>query len=177
MKRMDRVFEKRFWLVLGFLAMMTVTTAGQVVAADFTSEEDWLVYMREEEKLARDVYTVLYGEWRLKIFKNIAASEQKHMDAVKTLLDRYGLVDPAAGNARGVFTNEDLQRLYYELIAKGKRSVLDALEVGVLIEEADIEDLEKALTTPVPVHRDVKRVFTNLLAGSYNHLAAFESKL
>ncbi len=57
-------------------------------------EIDDLVYLREEEKLARDVYLHLYNTWGQWIFENIAASEQQHMDAVKTLLDRYGIHDP-----------------------------------------------------------------------------------
>ena len=113
--------------------------------------------------------------WGLTIFSNIARSEQKHMDSIKTLLDRYHLTDPAEGNGIGVFTNSDLQALYFELIDKGGKSVLDALQVGVIIEETDIADLTEALN--VTVHRDIKRVYANLMAGSYNHLAAFESKL
>jgi len=155
--------------------MLTVMTAGQIFAADFDTEAEWLLYMREEEKLARDVYQELYQVWGLTIFSNIARSEQKHMDSIKTLLDRYHLTDPAEGNGVGVFTNSDLQALYFELIAKGEKSVLDALQVGVIIEETDITDLTKALNGTV--HRDIERVYANLMAGSYNHLAAFESKL
>jgi hypothetical protein len=175
MKRMTRVIRKQFWFALGFVVMMTIMAAGPIFAADFDTEEDWLQYMREEEKLARDVYKELYKVWGLTIFSKIAGSEQKHMDAIKTLLDRYGLGDPAAGNDIGVFTNGELQSLYYALIAKGTNSVRDAIEVGLIIEETDIEDLEKALK--IAIHKDVKRVYTNLMAGSYNHLAAFESKL
>lgn len=175
MKLMDRVIGKRFWFVLGFVAVMTVMSAGQIYAVDFATEEEWLLYMREEEKLARDVYSAFKDEWGLKVFRNISRSEQRHMDVIKTLLDRYGLDDPAAGNGRGVFSNKELQELYDELIAKGKKSVRDALEVGVIIEETDIDDLEKALK--VTIHKDIKRVYSNIMAGSYNHLAAFESKL
>jgi hypothetical protein len=53
------------------------------------SEEEFsaLLYMREEEKLARDVYLTLGAHWSLPIFQNIGQSEQAHMDAVKVLLD------------------------------------------------------------------------------------------
>ena len=51
----------------------------------------------------------------------------------------------------------------------------DALEVGVLVEKADIEDLESALKTVT--NAEVKRVFTSLLQGSMNHLDAFEGYL
>ncbi len=174
MKRMSGDSRNRFWLTLGLVAVITIMASGPILAAGLTQDEiDDLVYMREEEKLARDVYIALYEEWGLTIFSNISKSEQTHMDAIKTLLDRYGRPDPVQGV--GVFTNGDLQELYNELIDKGFLSVTDALEVGVIIEETDIADLEAALARTT--HKDIIRVYTNLKAGSLNHLQAFNSQL
>jgi len=53
-----------------------------------------LIHMRQEEKLARDVYLTLYNKWHSQIFKNIANSEEWHMQIVKFLLDKYNLPDP-----------------------------------------------------------------------------------
>ena len=103
-------------------------------------EKEALLFMREEEKLARDVYSELATVWDLGVFWNIAESEQQHMDAVLDLLEKYGIEDPALGP--GEFYNEDLQGLYEELMAKGGLSLIDALEVGVIIEVTDIEDIE-----------------------------------
>ena len=103
-------------------------------------EKEALLFMREEEKLARDVYSELATAWDLGVFWNIAESEQQHMDAVLDLLEKYGIEDPALGP--GEFYNEDLQGLYEELMAKGGLSLIDALEVGVIIEVTDIEDIE-----------------------------------
>ena len=151
-------------------------SAASIQVAPLTDEEiQWLTYMREEEKLARDVYLSLYDEWNMRIFSNIAASEQKHTDAVKTLLVRYGIPDPAAGNARGEFMNPDLQDLYDHLIQQGNVSKVEALKVGVFIEETDIDDLNAAIATTT--HKDIKTVYNNLLQGSFNHLASFESQL
>jgi len=138
-------------------------------------EKAGLLQMREEEKLARDVYIKMYALYGKRIFSNIIESEQRHMDAVKGLLDRYDLADPATGNDVGVFTDPHIQDLYNELYAKGTLSLKDALEVGVIIEKMDIADLEKLLAETTK--RDITRVYENLLAGSYNHLAAFEDKL
>lgn len=133
-----------------------------------------LLLLREEEKLARDVYLELFDTWNLPIFKNIATSEQKHMDATKKLLDKYGIADPAL--AQGEFTEQsELQSPYNDLILKGSQSQIDALEVGVLIEEIDIEDLNTAIAAAT--HKDIKIVYGNLLEGSLNHLAAFNSHL
>ena len=133
-------------------------------------EIDALLYMREEEKLAHDVYLTLYEKWDLVLFNNIVRSEQRHMNAVKTLIDRYGLDDPMLANV-GEFTNQDLQSLYDDLVIKGSQSISDALLVGGAIEEIDILDLQDGLKeTSNP---DVTRVFESLLRGSYNHLKAF----
>ncbi|MFN0167760.1 MAG: DUF2202 domain-containing protein [Bryobacteraceae bacterium] len=134
-----------------------------------------LAFMREEEKLARDIYQQLYSKWKLAAFNNISKSEENHFQAIGTLIARYGLADPARDNPAGVYTDSRLTTLYHELLAKGLRSVKDALEVGVLIERTDIADLEDALTATSKL--DLKRVYNNLMSGSYNHLEAFEANL
>lgn len=149
---------------------LTQAAAPVQLSAD---EVKWLVYMREEEKLARDVYRNLYEQWGLQIFENIAASEQRHFDAIGVLIARYGLTDPAQGP--GVFVDEKIRGLYEALMAKGIVSSVDALEVGVMIEETDIDDLEDAMKSTTP--RDIDKVYANLLAGSFNHLDAFNSHL
>jgi hypothetical protein len=138
------------------------------------AEISWLLYMREEEKLAQDVYVAFYDMWGLRIFKNISASETRHFDALGTLLVRYELQDPAQSGA-GIFSNPDIQSLYDALIAEGALSVADALEVGVKIEEKDIEDLVEAMN--VTNNKDIQRVYANLLNGSYNHLDSFSTVL
>jgi hypothetical protein len=138
-------------------------------------EKYWLTYLREEEKVARDVYLYQNNKWNLRIFNNIAASEQTHMDAIKTLLDTYSIPDPAAGKGIGEFTNPDLQKLYDSLIQQGSISKVESLKVGVLIEETDIDDLNEAIATAE--HNDIKTVYSKLLQGSLNHLDAFEFNL
>lgn len=137
-------------------------------------EASAILFMKQEEKLARDVYKTLYVQWGAAIFANIAASEQNHMNAIDGLISRYRLKDTTPA-AVGEFTYEELQTLYNALIEKGGESLTDALEVGVLIEETDIEDLRAALLTAR--ERPIRNVFGNLLDGSLNHLAAFRSWL
>lgn len=137
-------------------------------------EAEYLSFLREEEKLARDVYQALYAKWGVRIFKNISASEQRHFDSVGILIARYDLTDPAQPTA-GVFSNPDLQKLYSDLVAKGEVSLLDAMEVGVTIEEKDIDDLKAAMA--LAENTDLLRVYGNLLQGSLNHLAAFKNNV
>jgi hypothetical protein len=139
------------------------------------ADEEALAFMREEEKLARDVYDELATLYSLRTFDNISTSESKHMAAVKDLLTAYGLDDPAAGMVRGEFENDELQTLYDSLVAQGRTSLTAALEVGVTIEKTDIEDLRQAIAeTDNP---EVKAVLTNLLNASYKHLSTFERQL
>jgi hypothetical protein len=134
-----------------------------------------LVYMREEEKLARDVYLALYELWGQPVFQNIASSEQTHMDSVLMLLDQYGEADPADGKGPGEFENTILASLYEELVEQGSQSQIEALRVGAAIEELDIVDLEEYLGQTSNEY--IIQVYTNLLAGSENHLRAFVSNL
>jgi hypothetical protein len=138
-------------------------------------ETKWMGFMREEEKLARDVYQQLNAKWNLRIFANITRSEERHFSSVGALLARYDVKDPAQSTSPGVYADPNLAALYTTLIAKGTISVKDALEVGVLIEKQDIEDLEAALKATSKT--DLKTVYTNLLAGSLSHLDAFENTL
>lgn len=133
-----------------------------------------LAYMREEEKLAHDVYLALYARWGSATFQNIANSEQAHTEAVRALLERYGLADPASSQV-GVFANPELQALYTTLIAQGSGSLAEALKVGAAIEEIDILDLQERLAQTD--NADIQQVFTNLLHASGNHLRAFASAL
>lgn len=138
------------------------------------SETASILFMKQEEKLARDVYQALHAQWGHVTFANIAVSEQRHMDAVDNLIARYRLTDPTPAGA-GQFTYPELQSLYAELMALGSKSLEDALAVGVLIEQTDIADLKAALVTTR--ERPIRNVFSNLMDGSYNHLAAFTSAL
>lgn len=150
-------------------------TAISLASGDLSQEEaEALVYMVEEEKLARDVYHALYAIWGSSTFTNIAASEQTHIDSIKNLLAGYGIADPSSSQ-EGVFANSDLQALYDELVARGSQSMAEAFKVGAAVEEIDILDLQERLT--LIDNPDIQQVFSNLLRGSGNHLRAFANAL
>ncbi len=161
----------------------TLTSSGAGTGSNTGTEEDLsaeeiagLLYMREEEKLAHDVYVALFNVWGAQVFANIAESETEHTEAIRQLILSHGLPDPAATTAPGVFVNPDLQALYDKLVAAGQASLNDALAVGCLIEEKDIQDIndKKALVEDEP---DIVQVYEHLLCGSRNHLRAFNSNL
>lgn len=135
-----------------------------------------LSFIREEEKLARDIYLALFNLWGKNVFTNISNSESTHMGAVLVLLDKYDLEDPAAGLDFGVFVNTELQSLYDELLAHGQVSLVQALEVGAMVEEVDILDIQTALDDFVD-NQDISLVYDNLMKGSRNHLRSFVRNL
>jgi hypothetical protein len=134
-------------------------------------EANALTQLREEEKLARDVYLFLAENSSLRVFSNIARAEQQHMDSIGVLLDRYDLNDPITDDTPGVFSTEEFTSLYSTLIQAGSTSQNAALQVGATIEDLDIYDLIEGLN--VCDNTDIKMVFQNLMKGSRNHLRSF----
>ena len=152
------------------------TVVASLPAQDLSAEEEiGLTKMREEEKLARDVYQVLYEKWGAQVFGNITQSEQRHMDAIKALLDKYNLPDPVTDPSVGVFTSPEMQELYEKLVAQGEQSLVEALKVGATIEDLDLYDLYELLDQTD--NADIQRVYENLAKGSRNHLRAFTTQL
>jgi hypothetical protein len=155
----------------------TPSTSAVTVSANTLTDAEIqdILFMREEEKLARDVYITLADVWGTPIFTNIAGAESMHMTSIGTLITRYGLEDPVDENPMGVFVNPTLQTMYDDLVATGSQSLIDALEVGALIEEVDIKDLIDSIAETEA--SDVLVVWQQLLSGSQNHLKAFTSQL
>jgi hypothetical protein len=136
------------------------------------SEKDALLFMYEEEKMARDLYTLFGGLWDKPMFDNISRAEQTHMDTVQVLMERYEIALPGTNEA-GIYSNVELQTLYARLSAQGSLSEADALLAGGAVEEIDILDLRERLTQTDQA--DIQTVFENLLSGSINHLNSFAS--
>jgi hypothetical protein len=139
------------------------------------AESQSLTYIREEEKLAHDVYAVAATQWGLNTFVNIGTSETMHQQAMNALLTRYGVTDPVAGMADGQFNQQAFTALYTQLSDKTRLSLVDALQVGLEIEELDIKDIE---TEKLGVdNADIRYAYDELLRGSRNHLRAFWKQL
>jgi hypothetical protein len=175
---------KMYTRTISMLVMAMLLTFGTLHYSDaysatetLTSDEQAdLLFMREEEKLARDTYLTFYEQYEtLTVFSNIASSEQMHMNAILKLLKKYKLPDPAANTGIGEFTNTTLQALYNTLIAQGEASGLDALKVGGLIEETDMHDIQAAIDRSQK--DDIDAVYATLMCGSRNHLRSFAQNI
>jgi hypothetical protein len=162
----------------GFIGVQS-GTSGVIASLPYeelsVEEELGLIRMREEEKLARDVYAALYNTWQASIFNNISQSEQRHMNAVKVMIDKYELIDPVSDSMMGIFTDPEFSALYESLVEQGSASLVDALIVGATIEDLDIKDLLDFLAQTD--NEDITAVYENLLRGSRNHLRAFSYHL
>ncbi len=153
-----------------FALPVSANTPSSLTDAEIAS----LQLMREEEKLAYDVYNHLYTLYKDRPFSNISSAEERHTNAVIWLMEQYGVAD--TGNRQpGKFNNAELQALYDKLIELGEQSREMAFVVGVIIEETDIADLDESITATA--NEDLLRVFKNLRSGSYRHLNAFQSGL
>jgi hypothetical protein len=154
-------------LTLATGAVATTQAASQLTEA----EAKTLQFMHEEEKLAKDVYLTLYEKWNIRAFSNIARSEQQHQDALKGMLDKYGVPSVVQSTTVGVFENPELAKMYDDLTTQGLASLEGALSVGGMIEELDIMDLQKAIAESS--QSDIDSTYANLMRGSRNHLRAF----
>jgi hypothetical protein len=165
-------------LILSLSAVvLAITSFAQQPVSLSQQEKNAILYMREEEKLARDVYEFLYTKWSVNPFGNIRLSEQMHMDRMKALITTYKLTDPVENNRDkpGVFTNALLQNYYHQLTTAGSQSLTAALKAGAKIEELDIADLEERMKqTQRP---DIIATYNYLKMASENHLRAFVRRL
>ncbi len=163
-------------LVFAATAIAGKDSIGPSLPALSDDEVAGILFMREEEKLARDSYLVLFERWGIPVFDNIAQSERRHMDAMKNLVVNYGLEDPVKDESViGGYQNHELQELFDSLMEKGELSATDGLEVGALIEETDILDIHHEME--LADHEDIIATYESLVCGSRNHLRAFVGQL
>lgn len=167
---MNNVIKKT---IIAIVILFSMNTFSQNISLAKNVIND-MKFMVEEEKVARDVYEYLDETWNLRVFNNIKQSEQRHMEMMENLLST-NKVTYQLSDERGVFYNEDLQKMYNDLVEKGSKSRNDALEVGKLIEVTDINDLENAIKNTTDTY--IKQVYSNLLRASENHLQAFNRQL
>jgi hypothetical protein len=165
----------KYSLIVFLLSMTCWIDAAVPVISKITPEESaGLKQMKEEEKMAHDVYTALYDKWGLPVFRNIAESEKRHMEALDLLLNEFEIEDPATDQP-GVFSDPDIQQLHDQLIEKGSASITGALEVGATIEDLDIKDLDDLMEKTE--NETIRDIYENLNKGSRNHLRSFYALL
>jgi hypothetical protein len=155
----------------GLAAGTSQMAAGALTAAQRTE----LARLAEEEKLNHDLYTAFAKAYSLPLFENLAAAEANHLQALRALMDRYGIADPTAGKAAGVFASATVQAAYDRLPAQGKNGQQAALAAAQIVEKNTIarySDALGGLNAPA-----AERVYSNLRAAETRHLAAIDTWL
>ena len=167
------------------------------------AEETHLIFMREEEKLARDVYLTL-AEWYpdQSLFNTIATnSEQTHTDTMRDKLAQFGVDDPNPDTnllpeMLGVFTGETYGAYFTEkftyLTERGDKSELEALYVGAFIEELDMHDIIECPQVIIDMDNGIGEgecglnytdetvlitSYNSLVDGSESHLRAYVGQI
>jgi len=133
------------------------------------SDKTALLFMLEEEKLARDTYMYLDDLWSINQFSNIKNSEQTHMNVIEDLLiqnDIEYIILPL-----GEFENQALQDFYNQFVIDGAVNQANALQIGATIEDLDIVDLQDYMNATT--NTSLIAVFNSLQCGSRNHLRSF----
>lgn len=133
-----------------------------------------ILQMREEEKVARDLYNVAATLGFGNVFVNISSAESNHMTAAWALIEKYDLIDPVATDVPGEFLAQAIQDLYDQLKPNFQIDKNTAVVNGSLVEEVDIYDL-RALKLLVD-NIDINLVFDELEKGSRNHLRGFHQQ-
>jgi len=168
--------SKSFFLSAGLvivLAINSITGFSQNSTQLTAYEKEGILLMREEEKLAHDVYSFFVEKYNIPIFRNIKQSEVMHQKSMIWLMEKYDIKDPSF-EEQGKFNNKELQKLYDRLTMQGN-TLIEALKIGAYIEELDIFDLKKLMKKTD--NEDILRVYSRLLWGSENHFRAFTRNL
>ena len=176
----------------GMESMSNITnTIYTLPESNLTNEQKYtLAYMWNEEKLAKDIYFALNELTPHQTLYNIAErSETKHEAMVEALIQKYDInitnladytisysEDELRAFGPGQYGLPEIQDLYNVLYEKGSQSLIDALQVGCMVEVTDINDLDKDIVTASGAD-DLVMVFSSLRSGSYSHYWAFDSAL
>lgn len=160
-----------FSFILLSLSSTSCTKAQKISSA----EKDNLVFMIEEEKMARDVYRQLYLQTNIQAFQNIAYAEQRHMDRIAGLLESTNIENPVTNMQEGKFKNTAIRDLYQKLIDQASVSEIEALKTAAWVEEKDIQDLRKAIDASI--NKQNIQTYQRLEQASQKHLNAFVGHL
>ena len=161
--------------IIALFVFISCTKDNPIESTLTDQEKSDLIFLRQEEKLAHDVYVYAYDKYGITIFNNISNSEQTHINNMTDLLAKYNIPDPASGMPEGEFADVQLQTLYDQLTEKVNISVKDALEAGATIEDLDISDIQVFYDRTTK--SDILKVYDLLTCGSRNHLRGFTGQL
>lgn len=155
---MRKIFSTTILSGILLASIASLAPVSALEASDAELEKMFTVLINDEYK-AQAEYEALIEEFgAVNPFARIVKAEARHIDALETLFNAYDFDIP-----------EDNGEKY----AVVPNSLEEAYAIGVEAEVANIKLYEDYLKLDLP--EDVKRVFTNLMKASENHLRAFEN--
>ncbi len=164
----------KYSIILAASIFIYLQAAAQTVIS--VQEKQDILFMWQEEKLARDAYDFMFSKYETNPFGNIRQAERRHMGEMETLIQKFNIKDASlADTAAGKFTDPALVTLYEACVSKSSISIEEALRAGALIEETDIQDLQMRISRTS--NKDILAAYEYLLMGSENHLRAFNRRL
>ena len=155
-----------------FLALcLNCLSATSVTTAEKETVETLLLKQIDDERLAYQLYTKLSEiHPKITIYKDIIATEKRHFSTLEDYA-RETYPNLKTGRLKGPFLNNENRKLYQRWLTKGKVSQKNAAQVGVDLEEMDIENVEHFLS-PEP-EPELATILENLKQDSKKHLSAF----
>lgn len=200
MNRLQQIMRIILTAGIGLILCHSAAAAGaedSSAVLDF-NEQTHLVFICEEEKLARDVYRVLARRFpEIDVFADMQESQQHNHCAVLELLRKYRVSIPRVNDNVGVFSWGIYGRYFTEkylvLTNQGSISPLNALYVGAFMEELNIQEITRCPKVVIDVSNgigeisacgmrytdnpDVLRVYGMLLEESRRHLRELASAI
>lgn len=152
----------------------SMTRANVVPVLDATSpltadEIEFLYAMREDEKLARDLYAYFWTRYpTAPQIQRISKAEESHIAAIETVLDYYEISYPAM-SAPGVFEDSTRQALYDELALKSE-TMLEAFQTMAFVEDRDL--FAYKMVQSQITNANLSLLIENMIKASTNHLKA-----
>ena len=138
------------------------------------AQKEKIISIAQELKLAQNLYSKIYKQWELKIFRNISKAKSHQIKVIKFLADRYNLELPPTFKDE-TFEDSSLQEKLDDLLNQALSSEQNALEVAISTEENSIEDLNQTLHSDLP--KDLELTYAHLLKADQRHLYIFQKIL
>jgi len=160
----------RFFILAGFIALIIsacTTTNDYEIGVLSKEEKTDIQKLREEEKLARDIYIKAYNTYEYFAFVNLYKGEQIHMDNLLNLEMQYMVEDIILPDT-GKYVDESIQNFYNNHLSQITTSATDAFKVGMTTEEMIIYDIQNFENNTEEA--DILKVYSKIKCWSRNHL-------
>jgi hypothetical protein len=132
------------------------------------TENRYIIYMIEGEKMARDLYYHFSQKYDFAQFEELYKAEQSQLQAIKQLAKKYDIENPAAKKDVGQFKNPEIQQFYDEFLKQGNKNLEEALKASSKAEEVAIQIYLRSIDGAEKA--DTKFVFEQLNIAAKNHL-------